>query len=297
MVRFPAFALVLLCLLCPASAQTPPSTATATPAATKPAARKPAPKAKSATKPLVAAESGPCRLGVISAIGGRFSVQKFGLTVFETEFDEVSIEDWGLDEIALTRVRAASGADPAIRKISYPKGSFEPFYNPKSRLFPDPSERLPAIVRSITPNSNCERYLVVTRFKTELQGTSLVLDGIGAYSRGLGSFARHSHLFANVAVNLIDGSSYEQINRHFANFGANLSESLRLTEDPLTKLDNAQFPDPPAAASSSAALRERTQGLTGPSLVISRKTERYRLCICRLDPIDQDVAEAQPDRT
>lgn len=259
------------CLTATGWAQAPTTAPPAAPVPGKPAVKKPAPKpnaAKASTpaKQPTAMETGPCRLGVISAIGGRFSVQKFGLTVFETEFNEVSIEDWGLDEIALARVRAASGADPTIRKISYPKGSFEPFYNPKSRLFPDPSERLPAIVRGITSNANCERYLVVTRYKTELQGSSLVLDGIGAYSRGLGSLARHSHLFANVAINLIDGKSYEQINRHFANFGTNFAESMRLTEDPITKLDNSQFPDPPAAASSNATLRDRTRALVATRL-------------------------------
>ena len=257
------------CLTATGWAQAPTTSAPASPdkSAVKKAVSKPnAAKAGTAAKQPAAIETGPCRLGVISAIGGRFSVEKFGLTVFETEFNEVPIEDWGLDDIALARVRAASGADPSIRKISYPKGAFEPFYNPKSRLFPAPSERLPAIVRNITLNANCERYLVVTRYKTELQGSSLVLDGIGAYSPGLGSFARHSHLFANVAVSLIDGRSYEQINRHFANFGSNLAESMRLTEDPITKLDNSQFPDPPATAASNGTLRERTRALVAARL-------------------------------
>ncbi|MCK1393176.1 hypothetical protein [Bradyrhizobium sp. 1] len=269
MVRIAVSIMTLLALMAPAAAQTPPATTvpsaqTAPPG--KPAAKKATAKPKAPAKPADIASTGPCRLGVISAIGDRFSVEKFGLTVFETEFNEVSIDDWGLDDIVLARVRAAAGADPAIRKVSYPKGAFEPFYNPKSRLIPDPSERLPAIVRGITPNANCERYLVVTRFKTELQGSSLTLDGIGAYSRGLGSFARHSHLFANIAINLIDGRSYEQINRNFANFGSNLSESLRFTEDPMTKLDNSQFPDPPAAASSNVTLRERTRALVATRL-------------------------------
>lgn len=263
-----AIVLASSCLTVTGWAQAPTSAPAAPgkPAVKKPASKPNAAKANKATKQPAVLESGPCRLGVVSAIGGRFSVEKFGLTVFETEFNEIPIEDWGLDDIPLARVRAASGVDPSIRKINYPKGAFEPFYNPKSRLFPDPSERLPAIVRNITSNANCDRYLVVTRYKTELQGTSLVLDGIGAYSRGLGSFARHSHLFANVAINLIDGKSYEQINRHFANFGSNLAESMRLTEDPITKLDNSQFPDPPAAAASNAALRERTRALVAARL-------------------------------
>jgi hypothetical protein len=50
------------------------------------------------------------------------------------------------------------------------------------------------------------------------------------------------------------------------NFGANFAASMRLTEDPLTKLDNSLFPDPPAAASANAALRERTRALVADRL-------------------------------
>lgn len=268
MLRFSACLFVLPCVLPSASAQTPPTTAASsaqTAAPAKPAVKKSAPKAKPAAKQPVAAEGGSCRLGVISVIGERYSVQKFGVTIFENEANEVPI-DWGLDDLVFARVRMATGADPTVRRITYPKGAFEPFYNPKSRFIPDPSERLPAIVRSITPNANCERYLVATTYKGELPGTHQMLNGIGTYNQGLGSLIRHSHLFANVSITLIDGRSYEEIRRPFANFGANLAAGLKLTEDPLTKLDNALFPDPPAAASSSAPLRERTRALVADRL-------------------------------
>lgn len=239
---------------------------TTTPATAKPAAKKAAPKAKQpvANKPQ-AVETGPCRLGVISVIGERYSVQKFGLTIFENEASEVPI-DWGLDDLVFARVRAATGNDPAVRRIAYPKGVFEPFYNPKTILIRDPGERLPVIVRSFTANANCDRYLVATTFKAELPNTHMTLNGIGTYNQGLGSLLRHSHLFANVAITLIDGRSYEEIKRPFVNFGANFAASMRLTEDPLNKLDNSLFPDPPAAASASAALRERTRALIADRL-------------------------------
>jgi hypothetical protein len=231
----------------------------------KPVAKKPAGK-KSAAKPQVSAESGPCRLGVIPVIGEHFSVQKFGVTIFETEENEVSIEDWGLDDLVLARVRAATGADPAVRRIAYPKGAFEPYYNPKSRFLPDPNEGLPTIVRNMTPNASCERYLVVTTFKGELPGTRLLLNGIGTYNQGLGNLIRHSHLFANIMITMIDGRTYEKIDRPFANFGDRLANSLRITEDPLKKLDNSFFPDPPAAAAKSATLRDRTRELVAATL-------------------------------
>ena len=263
-----AFAIILVsCLTAAGWAQSPVTTNAPTASApAKPVTKKAAPKAKPAAKRPVAAETGPCRLGVISALGDRFAVQKFGLTVFETEESEVSVDGWGLDDLVIARVRAATGADPAVRKIAYPKGAFEPFYHPTSRFLPDPREGLPAIVRSITPAANCERYLVVTRFKGQVPGTNLMLDGIGAYSRGLGSLVRHSHLFANVGVTLLDGGNYETISRPFAGLGTRLADGLRLTEDPLTKLDNSLFPEAAAVVPGNATLRERTRTLIAARL-------------------------------
>ena len=125
---------------------------------------------------------------------------------------------------------------------------------------------MPAIVRSITANANCERYLVITKYNGIVPGTKLEINGIGVYSQGIGSFARHSHLFANVAVSMYDGTTYEKISRSLAAFGTSFSAGLGLTEDPLTKLDNSLFPDPPESASSSATLKERTRALVSARL-------------------------------
>jgi hypothetical protein len=263
---FAAATILVSCLTAAGWAQSPPTSSTpaaATPA--KPVVKKAAPKAKAAAKQPVA-ETGPCRLGVISALGDRFSVQKFGLTIFETEGSEAPMDGWGLDDLPLARVRAATGADPSVRRIAYPKGAFEPYYNPKSRFLPDPNEGLPAIVRSITANANCERYLVITKYNGIVPGTKLEINGIGVYSQGIGSFARHSHLFANVAVSMYEGTTYEKISRSLAAFGASFAAGLGLTEDPLTKLDNSLFPDPPESASSSATLKERTRALVSARL-------------------------------
>ena len=260
-------ALIAACFVTTGSAQSPSTTAApaASPSA-KPVTKKAAPKARTAAKQSAAADVGPCKFGVISALGGEFAVQKFGITIFETEESEVPIEDWGLDDLVLARVRAATGADPAVRRIAYPRDAFEPFYHPKSTLLPDPREGLSAIVKSITTNASCQRYLVVTKFKGDLPGTRLTLNGIGAYNRGLGSLIRHSHLFANIAVHVLDGGTYEKVDHPLADFGTRLSQSVRITEDPLTRLDNSLFPEPPATASASVTLRERTRALIAAQL-------------------------------
>ena len=265
--NFAAVIILVSCFTAAGWAQTP-STADAppAPASAKPVAKKAAPKAKAAPKQPVASEAGPCRIGVISAVDDRFAVQKFGLTVFETEESEIAVNGWGLDDLVVARVRAATNNDPTVRRIAFPKGAFQPFYNPTSRFLPDPREGLPAIVRNITPTAKCDRYLVVTRSKGQVPGTNLILDGVGAYNRGIGSVFRHSHLFAHIALSMLDGITYERVNRPFAGVGARLAAGLRITEDPLTKLDNSLFPESTAAVPGSAALRERTRTLIAANL-------------------------------
>jgi hypothetical protein len=269
--RFVVASAVLVLLFGTAGqAQTPPATS-APPAAAapaKPAPKKPAAKAKSGAKQPAAVATGPCTLGVISAIGDNFSVHKFGLTIFETEDSEVPIEGWGLDDLAVARVRAATGADPSVRRINHPKGTFELFYHPKSLFIREPNEDLQQIVRSLTQNANCERYMVIIKFKGTVSGTKMQIDGVGIYSQGIGSLARHSHLFANVAVVMYDGGTYERINSSpdMAAIGESFSRAFMLQEDPLTKLDHSLFPDPPQSASTSAVLKEKTRALVSARL-------------------------------
>lgn len=260
-----ACAVLVLPLGAVGKAQTPPATSVpAAPAPAKTAPKKPGAKAKAGPKQPAAVEAGPCRLGVISALGDRFSVHKFGVTIFETENSEIPVEGWGLDDLAMTRVRAATGNDPSVRRISYPKGAFELYYRPKSILLREPNEDLQQIVRSITQNANCERYLVMLKYSAKLSGTNHVLDGIGTYNQGLGTIFRHSHLFANVGVTMIDGNSYERINPSLAAIGAGFTSAF--SDDSITRLENSDFPDPPQSASSSAILKERTRALVSAKL-------------------------------
>ena len=106
--------LSLLVTAASAQAPSPPSPPAPAKAVAK---KKPAAKPKPAGTPSVAAESGPCSIGVISAIGDRFSVQKFGVTVFANDKTFVPI-DWGLDDLVMARVRAEERGQEAERQES-----------------------------------------------------------------------------------------------------------------------------------------------------------------------------------
>jgi hypothetical protein len=262
MVRVFVVACALSCLAGSTWAQTQPApaaaaTQTATPA--KPAAKKPAPKAKTSAKPPAPADSGPCQVGVVSVVGDEFVVQRVGLTVFNNEYTEVPIDAWGLDDLVLARVRAALPGT-GVRRIAYPKGTFAPYDHPAPALFRNSD--LTSIVRQITANAGCERYVVVTKFTGQVDGTNQTHRGIGVLNRGIGSgVLSHTSLFTAVDISIFDGQTYAIHRKPFS-----LEDILKgglgaLGQDPLAKLENDAFPDPATVAPASARLRDQTRAL------------------------------------
>jgi hypothetical protein len=259
MVRIFVTLVALWCLAAAASAQSQPA-ATPPSQAVKSAVKKPAPKASISAKPANTVGSGPCKIGVISAIGDEFVVQRVGLTVFGNEYTEVPIDGWGIDDLVVTRVRAAL-PNTIVRGIAYPKGVFAPYDHPAPALFRNAQDILTATVRRIAANSGCERYVVVTKLTGQVDGTNQTHRGIGVLNRGIGAL-RHTFLFTDVDVSVFDGRTFDVQKKPF-HFEGNLASVLLgdFGKDPLAKLDNDAFPEPAAAAAASVTLRDRMRAL------------------------------------
>jgi hypothetical protein len=135
-------------------------------------------------------------------VGDQFVVQKVGITIFGNEYTEVPIDAWGLDDLVIARVRAATAPGTGVRRIAYPKAAFAPYDHPAPALFRDAHGDLTAIVRQITATAGCERYVVVTKFSGQLDGTNQILRGIGVLNRGIGAIG-HTSLFTNVQVTVV----------------------------------------------------------------------------------------------
>ena len=250
-----AFVLPLLASTAWAQSQ-PASPATPAPSAktAKPTAKKPASPSKSTAKPAAAADSGPCGIGVISAIGDQFGVQKVGITVFGNDLSEAPIDAWGLDDLVVARVRAAAPGT-GVRKIAYAKAAFAAYYNPPS-IFRSARDDLTAIVRQATANANCARYFVVTKVNAKADATNQILRGLGIVQQGAGPFTRTT-LFAAFIVTVFDGQSYE-IRRPPIDFGAILARSWTgQQENPLQKIGNDAFPASAAEAAANPVMRDR----------------------------------------
>src|SRR5262245_53461876 len=63
-------------------------------------------------------------VGVISAVGSTFALQKVGITVFGNELNEVPITVWGLDDAVASRLSALLTKRFTVKRIAVPPGAF-----------------------------------------------------------------------------------------------------------------------------------------------------------------------------
>jgi hypothetical protein len=260
---------VLACLLSllvtAASAQAPSPSPPATPAPAKAVAKKkPAAKPKPAGPPPVAAQSGPCQVGIIAVLD-LFSVQKIGITAFGNELDEIPVS-WGFDDVVFARARAAAGPT-AVRNIPYTKGAFDSYYKDKSglgNLFRDYRGELTSIVRQIAGNAGCERYFVVMRGNGQFPGTKLPLSGVGVVKRT--AIVDYSFVFAFVSIVIIDGQTFEIRQNPISLDGFLQRMADNLTNENMERIDGSIFPAVAADAANSAVLRDKTRNLLASRL-------------------------------
>lgn len=258
MLRIAVSLIVLSSIWTPAVAQTPPTPA-APSARTAAPAKKAAPKAKPAAQQPVAAERGPCQIGVISAIGDRFSVQHVGLTMFGNEYLEAPIETWGIDDLFVAKVRAAAPGT-AVRKIAYASGAFKPYYQPEAKLFRNDRNDLTALVRQIAGTANCERYVVATKVRVSVDGTNQSIEGLGVYKNWASPSGR-GVVVAHYRINVFDGRTFDIHRAPTRSFGDVLASSFSNKNDNMHILNNLEFPKTPEQVTNSALLRDSTRSL------------------------------------
>lgn len=261
MFRFAATALVLLSILAPAVAQTPPAT-TAPSAQTapqvKPTTKKAAAKPKATAKPAEPATTGPCGVGVIAGTGDIFVVQKIGLTVFGNDYAEVPVS-WGLDDLVFARARAAAGSTP-VRRITYAKGALDSYYHPKSGLLRNRREELSNLIRQVAGNAGCERYLVIMRSEGQLDGTNQSLSGVGIFSRGVGLIS-YAYVFAYIGVTWVDGRTFEIMKGPAVTFEGVMKHMADnfVSNELLQRVDKSMFPETATDSANNTALRDTTR--------------------------------------
>jgi hypothetical protein len=208
-------------------------------------------------------------VGVISAVGSTFALQKVGITVFGNELNEVPIGSWGLDAVA-NRVSAVLGKRFTVKRIAVPQGAFDASDNPAA--FSDPNATLQATVRKLARSANCDLYIVVTRAGTSFSGTNQFVAGIGMVEGGGVINPDNVTLFAVTAVHLYDGRTFERLLWQRPGFAIGGSFG-NVVNAPHRRLDRTWWPATPQAVQSEKykaavrALLAESVGATVPEMV------------------------------
>lgn len=209
-------------------------------------------------------------VGVISAIGGKFAVQKVGITAFGNELKEASIDSWGIDDLVAAKVNQLLSKRFVVRKIAYPKGAFASFENPAG-LFRDREAELREIVRKIAASQKCDVYVVVTKGGSPFSSTNQFLTGVGIVEAGGALYSDNIYLFALSVVGVYDGQTFELVKRQSASIGQ--TTFMAIIKGPHRKLDQSWWPASPQAVqneklkSATRALVEQSLAMTVPDLL------------------------------
>jgi hypothetical protein len=256
MVRFLATACALSCLAATPTAQAQPAPVARTTSPVEPAVKKAAPKTRINAKPTRAAETGHCQIGVIPIAGNLFMVEKFGPFTFTDTYARVAVDGWALDELVVSRVRAAVPG-MSVRRIPFTKEELELARRRKPlSFFHSSTSALKEFAQYLAPRISCERYVVVHR-----HGGSQREFGIGISKHYL---AKQASLFAMMYIRVYDGRTFELIKQA----PALMTEDTyieRLLHNPLggpsRELDPAMFPEKPADAAANPVLRDGVRAM------------------------------------
>jgi hypothetical protein len=149
-------------------------------------------------------------VGVISAVGSKFALQKVGITVFGNELKEIPATSWGLDDAVASKVRAVLGQRFTVKQISVPQDAFAAYESPGG-VIGDSDATLQAIVRKAAGPANCDLYIVVTRSSTSFSTTNQVVTGVGMVESGGAINPDNVILYAVTVVSLYHGRTFERL--------------------------------------------------------------------------------------
>lgn len=207
------------------------------------------------------AESGPCQIGVIPIAGDLFMIKKFGPLQFLDKYSRTSVTAWALDDLVVSRVRAAAPGS-SVRRITYTREELKSGGRREQNPFFYRAEAdIADFVRFLAPRLRCERYVVVHRHGGTHREYGI---GISRYP-----YDGSVHLYAIMYIRVYDGASLALIKEAQALMTDDTYVD-RLLRNPLggpsRELDQAMFPEKPADVVNNPVLREGVRVMLAASL-------------------------------
>ena len=210
----------------------------------------------------IAPGTGRKSVGVISAIGDTFNVQKVGLTVFQNSLDEVAIESWGVDErvVAIMSTQLSKKFD--VKRISYSKAAFVEVQKPKP-LFASSQEdyrnKIAEILRGIASSQKCDLYVVVTKSASQVGNTNQSVGGVGILFTGTAALFSSIRLHALFDVRVYDGQTLAVLGHQR---GSSAESTLfAVIRGPNREVDKSWWPEQAQTVAGDTKVRDATLAL------------------------------------
>lgn len=208
------------------------------------------------------------KLGIVSAIGDKLYLRKVGITVFGNESSEMAVDSWRLDDVMTGKIRAALAGRFDVRPVTYQRTPFATL-GERDEIFA--REHRPELVRAGVSPQGLDAYLVITKSSSKYGQTNQHAVGLGIVEKST-LLEPQYHVYANYALGLVDGHTWEVT----AGTVANLPNHL-ITSDlggVIRKVDKSFWPTSPDPAANQR-LRGVLADLIDKSL--SEPLERMRL--------------------
>jgi len=206
-------------------------------------------------------------VGVISAIGDIFSVQKVGLTVFQNTLDEIPVDAWGIDERVVANVSAQLGKKFEVKRISYSKATFAQIQKSKPLLASskeDYRNQISEILRGMAASQKCDLYVVVTKGGSSVGNTNQVVTGLGILYGGAGAIFSAFHIYALFEVRVYDGRTFEVLGRQR---GLPAQSAFFLViRGPNREVDKSWWPEQPQSVARDTRIKDATLALVDQSM-------------------------------
>lgn len=152
-------------------------------------------------------------VGIISAVGDKFSFANGGLTGLDNGSRSVPIGPWGLDDLIVQQATAALSGRFQVRPVNYPRATFaavnESPIKPLDLVRGDPFKKL--VQTEVTPQG-LDAYIVITKARMNFEGGSRKVEGVGliTYKTVLETY---SQIHALYEIRVIDGKAFDVIEK------------------------------------------------------------------------------------
>ena len=137
-------------------------------------------------------------VGIVTAFGDRFHVQKIGGAAFGNEHKEILVVPWGIDDLVVGRVRTLLGRNFNVKPVKYRKS---PFMTPNGG-------GIGGMVHESVYPADVESYVVLTKGVSQVGATNQSVGGLGILAteglNGSGTLLVH----ALYQVSVVSGQSF-----------------------------------------------------------------------------------------